>query len=67
MTRPQAVDGRRDPQHQFLRMQANTIEGGTSNILRNILAEQVLGLPREAAADKGVAWSASMRSGKGPS
>jgi len=33
-------------QHRFLRSRANSIEGGTTDILKNIIAERVLGLPR---------------------
>jgi alkylation response protein AidB-like acyl-CoA dehydrogenase len=33
-------------QYQFLRTRANSIEGGTTEILKNIVAERVLGMPK---------------------
>ncbi|GAA4550082.1 acyl-CoA dehydrogenase family protein [Pseudonocardia xishanensis] len=49
-------DWRGPLQQRFLRAQANTIEGGTSDVLRNILGERVLGLPGDLRADSGKAW-----------
>jgi alkylation response protein AidB-like acyl-CoA dehydrogenase len=57
MRRPKEVHfhGNR-PGYSYLRAKGNSIEGGTTEILLNIVAERVLGLPGEIRVDKDVAW-----------
>jgi alkylation response protein AidB-like acyl-CoA dehydrogenase len=43
-------------QRKFLRSRATTLEGGTSEIMRNVIGERVLKLPQEVRNDKGKAW-----------
>ncbi|AFA72487.1 putative acyl-CoA dehydrogenase [Gordonia polyisoprenivorans VH2] len=57
LRRPETVDFTgRDTGYRYLRAKGNSIEGGTSEILRNVVAERVLGLPPEHRVDKNIAW-----------
>ncbi|MFI0221533.1 acyl-CoA dehydrogenase family protein [Streptomyces lydicus] len=57
MRRPDGVDFTgREAGYRYLRAKGNSIEGGTSEVLLNIVAERVLGLPPEPRTDKDVAW-----------
>jgi alkylation response protein AidB-like acyl-CoA dehydrogenase len=59
MSRPDrssGAGGSTDIRRAWLRSLANSIEGGTSEVMRNILGERVLGLPGEPRVDRDVAW-----------
>jgi alkylation response protein AidB-like acyl-CoA dehydrogenase len=57
MVRPETAMGSDTAQKAFLRVRANSIEGGTSEVMRNILGERVLGLPGDVRVDRDVPWS----------
>jgi alkylation response protein AidB-like acyl-CoA dehydrogenase len=55
--RPERVDFTgRDAGYRYLRAKGNSIEGGTDEIIRNIVSERVLGLPAENRTDKDRPW-----------
>jgi alkylation response protein AidB-like acyl-CoA dehydrogenase len=62
MIRPETAMGADSLQKAFLRARANSIEGGTSEVMRNILGERVLGLPGDVRVDKELPWSKVPRS-----
>ena len=57
MVRPETAAGGATPQQRFLRSRANSIEGGTTEVMQNILGERVLGLPGDVRVDRDVPWS----------
>jgi alkylation response protein AidB-like acyl-CoA dehydrogenase len=56
MLRPETAMESDTLQKAFLRSRANSIEGGTSEVMRNILGERVLGLPGDVRVDRDVPW-----------
>jgi alkylation response protein AidB-like acyl-CoA dehydrogenase len=55
--RPETAMGYDRVQKAFLRSRANSIEGGTTEVMKNILGERVLGLPGDVRVDRDVPWS----------
>jgi alkylation response protein AidB-like acyl-CoA dehydrogenase len=57
MIRPETAMESDTLQKAFLRSRANSIEGGTTEVMKNILGERVLGLPGDVRVDRDVPWS----------
>jgi alkylation response protein AidB-like acyl-CoA dehydrogenase len=57
MVRPEHAMAFEYMQKAFLRSRANSIEGGTTEVMKNILGERVLGLPGDVRVDREIPWS----------
>jgi len=62
MIRPETAMGSDTLQKAFLRSRANSIEGGTTEVMKNILGERVLGLPGDIRVDRDRPWAEVPRS-----
>lgn len=57
MVRPETAMSFDGIQKAFLRSRANSIEGGTTEVMKNILGERMLGLPGDVRTDRDVPWN----------
>jgi alkylation response protein AidB-like acyl-CoA dehydrogenase len=58
MLAPEEVGPRREPwANGFLFSPALTVGGGTSEVLRNVIAERILGLPHDTDIEAGLTWA----------
>ena len=62
MVQPNHAMGFETLQKAFLHTRANSIEGGTTEVMKNILGERVLGLPGDVRVDRDRPWSEVPRS-----
>jgi alkylation response protein AidB-like acyl-CoA dehydrogenase len=65
LTNPADAEAGARFQQMLLRSPATRVEGGTDEILRNIIAERVLGLPGDIRVDKDVPFKDIPTSGRG--